>query len=336
VYRIEGTLIGAKDGDVVTMSRGRRSETATIENEKFVFNFNLEHPDLVSLLPPGGGMQLRMFVQPGTVKLTAELGTVELDRRFAEAAQTTSRTSNTFTNVVFEGDAIKDWNFFVNYSRGDQETSRTRNREALIETIRAHPDSPLSGFLLNTHLSAQTDYDIARELFEGLSEKGKSSHHAMLFRTTMEAQGRLAESRGQKAHDFALVDREGETISLSDYKGKYVVLSFWGSWCGPCRRSHPHWIAQYEKYKDKNFDILGLAQERSTVEVWLQAIEDDNLPWRQVNLATNDEAGRAMLSDYNVRAFPTKILINPDGEIIVFGVGSSTEIDEKLKEIFGM
>lgn len=309
-YKIEGTLIGAKDGDQVGLMRGgRQNETATITKEKFVFSFNMEYPDLVRLLPPGGGMALRMFIVPGTVKFTSN--------------------TDSWTNATFEGDAVDDWNFYINQTRSGGD------RGALSETIKAHPDSPLSGFLLNTYLTAQTDYALSKELYDGLSEKGKSSHHAKLFKETSDKQGALEQSRGKQAPAFTLVDKDEQQISLSDYNGKYLILDFWGSWCGPCRMSHPHLIEIYNKYKGKNFDILGLANQRGeSTEKWLQAIEEDGLLWKQVNLTTN-EKGMEVVTNYNVRAYPTKILISPRGEILALYVGNSSEMDAKLKEIFG-
>ncbi|MDR2627000.1 MAG: AhpC/TSA family protein [Dysgonamonadaceae bacterium] len=340
VYKIKGALTGAKDGDVVTLMHGRQRDSAMITNGKFVFNFTMENPDIINLVPPGGGMTLRMFVQPGEVKIAAEAGAL--------------------ANATLSGDGVKDWIYYTSKTKTYDEkaravhrkmmkqeelteedhailrTAQEKSREALIEVIRTHPDSPLSGFLLNVYLTSQSDYALGKELYEGLSEKGKETHYAKMFKETSDRQGKLEESKGRQAPAFTLIDKDGQNFSLSDYEGKYLLLDFWGSWCGPCRQSHPHLVELYDKYKSKNFDVVGLAHERDSLgEKWLQAIEADELSWRQANLTTNSN-GRKVLDDYSVKAFPTKILISPKGEIITFYEGGTNEIDNKLKEIFGM
>ncbi len=336
-YRIEGMLAGAKDGDQVFLMRGRQRDAAEIKNGKFTFTYTLGEPGIVNLMAQEGGLVLKLFVEPGDVTITAKAG--ELAR------------------AALAGDGVKDWNIYLantRYEKADianakrlrdeqitQEdmdailAGQAKSREGCIETIKALPDSPLSGFLLNTYLTGQEDYTLSKELYEGLSEKGKQSSYAQAFKATLDKQGKLEESKGAQAPAFTLTDKEGTKISLSDYAGKYVILDFWGSWCGPCRMSHPHLIELYNKYKDKAFDILGMANEKDPDPAkWLKAVADDGLPWRQVNLTAN-ETGKDVLTGYNVRAFPTKILIGPDGRIVAFYVGDSSALDGKLKEIFG-
>lgn len=114
-------------------------------------------------------------------------------------------------------------------------------------------------------------------------------------------------------------DKNGKPVDFKALKGKYVLLDFWGSWCGPCRKSHPHLKELYEKYKDKGFEIVGIAQEKSAnLEdrlLWTKAIEEDGLPWIQV-LDNENRAKFDAVSQYGVTAFPTKILLDQEGNII--------------------
>lgn len=336
-YRIEGTLAGAKDGDHIYLVRGHQRDAIQITNEWFAFSYTLEQPGIIHLASQEGGLLLRLFVQPGDAKVTAKAGEL--------------------ASATLSGDGVKDWNVYLANTRHEKadianarrirgedmtqedmdaiRAGQRKSREGCIETIKALPDSPLSGFLLNTYFTSQDDYAIARKLYEGLSDAGKQSSYAQAFKATLDKQGKLEESKGAQAPAFMLTDKEGKKVSLSDYKGKYMILDFWGSWCGPCRMSHPHLIELYNKYKDRNFDILGMANEKDPDPAkWLKAVADDGLPWRQVNLTAN-ESGKDVLANYNVRAFPTKILIGPDGRIGAFYVGNSHELDGKLKEIFG-
>ncbi|HEY4334561.1 MAG TPA: TlpA disulfide reductase family protein, partial [Puia sp.] len=122
---------------------------------------------------------------------------------------------------------------------------------------------------------------------------------------------------GKVAAEFVKKDRDGRSVKLSDYKGKYVLLDFWGSWCGACRASHPHLKEVNAKYAPKGLVIIGISEERTSDKAaWLKAIKEDGLPWTQI---MNDE-GKAqsdVVKLYGVQAFPTKILIGPDGKIIM-------------------
>jgi thiol-disulfide isomerase/thioredoxin len=140
----------------------------------------------------------------------------------------------------------------------------------------------------------------------------------------------------QPAPDFEKQDKDGKIIKLSDYKGKYVLMDFWGSWCGPCRISHPHLAGLYKEYACRGLQFIGIAQENTDDgKDWLEALKKDGLIWPQIlNNAGIDKVN--VVSLYNITAFPTKILIGPDGKIA--GRYTGTELDDldtKLAEIFG-
>ncbi|WP_134088620.1 TlpA disulfide reductase family protein [Olivibacter sp. XZL3] len=139
---------------------------------------------------------------------------------------------------------------------------------------------------------------------------------------------------GQPAPDFVKKDKDGNTISLSQLKGKYVLLDFWGTWCMPCREGHPHLVELHKKY-NADIEFINVAQERiaNPRKAWLAAIEKDKLTWTQI-LNNENEAQSNIVELYNIEAFPTKILIDKDGIIIGRYTADTKKLDEKLKTIF--
>jgi thiol-disulfide isomerase/thioredoxin len=120
---------------------------------------------------------------------------------------------------------------------------------------------------------------------------------------------------------------KGQTLSLSTFSGKYVLLEFWGSWCVPCRKGNPHLKELYYSYKDKGFDIIGIAKDDDTKDAWVKAVKKDELPWHQILVGDLD-------TKYNITSYPTKILIDQKGIIIGRYGEDEKELDEKLASIF--
>ncbi len=148
----------------------------------------------------------------------------------------------------------------------------------------------------------------------GIIEKGKQTNN------------------GAVAINFVQNDTTGKPVQLADFKGQYVLLDFWASWCAPCRAENPNLLAAYKKYKDKNFTILGVSlDDEQGRSAWLNAVKKDGLPWTQVSELKGFNSKAAVL--YGVSAIPSNFLIDPAGKIIARNLRGE-DLEKKLSELF--
>lgn len=140
-------------------------------------------------------------------------------------------------------------------------------------------------------------------------------------------------SVGAKAPDFTLADKDKRDITLSDYRGKYVMLVFWGSWCGASRAANPALAQFYKDNKNRNFAMISLAAREQSQQAWTEAIEKDGLTWPQINTTaqTFDEDQVEITEAYNINYFPQCVLVDPKGVIIARG--TVKDVLEKAGEI---
>lgn len=134
---------------------------------------------------------------------------------------------------------------------------------------------------------------------------------------------------GSKSIDFTLTSVKGTPVSLSSFRGRYVLLDFWASWCAPCRAGHPELINIYNKYKGNKFEILAVSLDNKK-EAWLKAIKEDKLPWMQASDLKGASGKVAKM--YNIAQIPQNLLIDPDGVIVGRNL-TGKPLDEKLSEL---
>ena len=137
---------------------------------------------------------------------------------------------------------------------------------------------------------------------------------------------------GSKAQDFTQNNPKAEPVSLSSFKGKYVLVDFWASWCAPCRAENPNVVKAYNKYKGLGFTVLGVSLDgQSTRAAWLKAIDSDGLVWTQVSdlKGWNNEAAKL----YDVKSIPQNFLIDPNGVVIGKNLRGD-DLNQKLASLF--
>ena len=135
---------------------------------------------------------------------------------------------------------------------------------------------------------------------------------------------------GKTAPDFTLPDPDGKPVSLKDFRGKYVLVSFWAGWCPDCRRENPFIVEAYNKYKDKNFTVLGVSIDRNR-ETWLNTVEQQGLVWTQVSNLKYWQSD--VIELYAIRWVPTGILLDPDGKILNISLNED-ELVKNLASVF--
>lgn len=214
------------------------------------------------------------------------------------------------------------------------------NRQALAASrkkfIKTHPEAFASIYYLS--LSAK-EYNTAEleVAYNGLADTYKNTRYGKGIVAKIEA-SKIADAGGP-APDFTKSDVNGKPVSLSQFRGKYVLLDFWGSWCGPCRAANPHLKELYAMYASKGFEILGVASEKvsgqtQAEKMWKEAVEKDGLTWTNV-LNNETFMKQDVVQLYNIEGYPTQILLDKEGKIIGRWLGAAgKQLDDKLKAIF--
>ncbi len=312
-------------------------DSCQLRNGVFHFSGNILHP-VFAILSNNKG-QKGFFIEPKLIILTVKdpaLKEVEvfgsksgyeysninkqlsgIDSRWKVVLDTLDRISSR-SNTKFQ--ELKDWVLQPYFEEC---------REAYLDFFKKTPQSFVTAYLLSQNVIEMNQGVFPTDSLQAYYQKFrlpvKNSWYGK--KIAEELLNRQVAVPGKMAFDFTHTDKNGQTLTLQAFRGKYILLDFWGSWCVPCRKGHPHLKEIYSQYKNEDFDIIGIAKEYGSKDAWLKAIENDSLPWHQVLCDSLD-------GNYNITSFPTKILIDKEGIIIGRYGAETTELDKQLKAIF--
>ncbi len=258
-------------------------DSADVVDSAFTFELNIELPEIYGVSVDTTKSPLMVFLEKGAVDIQLN-------------------PENYYRESMVSGSPLHDQ--YVAYQKMEDPD--------ISEYIRAHPSSLVSAYALYRHYAYRLTADQIKENIALLDTSLWSTPYVKTLEKLVETLESVG--IGQKAPEFSAPSINGEEISLSDRLGQsYLLVDFWASWCGPCRRQKPFHIEAFEKYGDKGFHIFSVSLDR-TREAWVSTIELENLGWTHVSDLSHWDSRPATL--YGVRAIPTNFLVDKDGVIV--------------------
>ena len=343
-FTLTGKIEGWKDGWIYLyrLQLEKNSMDSTyVRNGQFVFTGKTEGPEFCRLAIPGSDGEkkfpLDFFVQSGSLSLTATASAlgkaditgapVEDEYRQFNAGEKDIQDKVEKVSALY-GEARKKNDQHQLDSLVKVFQGLDREIEQYIKQYAAgHPSSYVAAYEIYANFTYNTDAAKLESLYRGMDPAVQASYFG---KKTLEA---LAAAEltdiGKPAPAFTQKDPNGKLVSLAAFKGKYVLVDFWASWCGPCRAENPSVVKAYEKYHPKGFDILSVSLDDAK-DKWLQAIKKDKLPWTHVSDLKGWQNSVAEL--YGIKGIPMNFLLDKEGNILAKGLRGE-DLEKKLAEI---
>ena len=335
---ISGKIKGIAEGEMISVTDvNRPSDTLArgkVSNGVFELNAALKEPMMLNI-NLGGNRKLMSFLDNSQVKIEGSIDQVQQIKLSGSTLHNDFKDFKSTFDPLFEK-LTKQSQQYQQGIRSDSlinEINITKNavQQQIDKYIKEHNSSAVSAFLLAATLQLNDDVLLTEKRMNSLKSPALENMYGAYLKETVAVAKVTA--IGSIAQDFTQPDTSGTPVSLSSFRGKYVLLDFWASWCGPCRHENPNVVANFKKFNAKNFTVLGVSLDRSgQKEKWLQAIHNDELTWTHVS--DLQFWNNAVAKQYRVDQIPQNFLIGPDGKIIAKNLRGAA-LEQKLCEVLG-
>jgi peroxiredoxin len=273
-------------------------------------------------------LTVRDSLQSSSVSLTGSAGHVDF-AALQKEIQVYNAKSKPLIDAYMAARKENKTDDIKKIERSLEQVDEEIKKNVFLAFLKSKPNSPIAIYVLKQYMGWDFDPNEIEGLFQSLPASLQQLPSAVRLKESVNVAKKTAV--GAYAMDFTQADTLGNPVSLSAFRGKYVLVDFWASWCGPCRVENPNVVKAFHRFKDKNFTILGVSLDREgQKERWMKAIHDDKLAWTQVSdLKYWDNA---VAKQYGIRAIPQNILIDPQGKIIARNLNGE-KLEETLTEI---
>ncbi|SEW51074.1 TlpA disulfide reductase family protein [Chitinophaga arvensicola] len=332
--------------------------TAVIKNHQFKMTMPIAKGGSVYIMQIGSNPELGgtlVYLEKGKMNITGKGGYFK-DATFSGDAwvKEWQEVMNLTAPDAGDGKALADLEqkYRKAMEVGDEDAAEEYNKQGAIlqkkqkdvlgKWMQEHRNSGVTGYVMTIYFNTQREMD---SLYAGLGEHAKASRilqrwknpgkvDPSIVNVKVGAEGEAPGTPGSvkiggPAPAFSIPDMDGKMVSLADFKGKYVFVDFWASWCGPCKPQIPFLKAANDKFKNSNFVMLGISLD-SKKEAWVKAVAKHELNW--LNLSSLKGWGDATASAYGASYIPFNVLIGPDGNIVARNLYGE-EVDKKLSEL---